>query len=161
MSFLFNHIPNDDEGKLFIKQLRKYINRDLVKGVRARGRGARAKWEKKDQQNYQSHIPQRRAERLHLYFDYQKDNESIENIDLAYETKRKLEKITQSLNFVSQHQYLYSMIKEEIEKLNTLSDLSSEYTKENWFKFSARWRISNKIDVLEDLLEIIDDGGES
>ena len=54
MSFLFNHIPNDDEGKLFIKQLRKYINRDLVKGVRARGRGARAKWEKKDQQNYQN-----------------------------------------------------------------------------------------------------------
>tara|TARA_R100000656_G_scaffold109165_1_gene81189 strand:+ start:811 stop:972 length:162 start_codon:yes stop_codon:yes gene_type:complete len=53
------------------------------------------------------------------------------------------------------------MIKEEIEKLNTLSDLNSEYTKEKWFKYSARWRISNKIDELEDLLEIIDDGGES
>ena len=157
MSFLFNHIPNDDEGKLFIKQLRKYINRDLIKGVRARGRGARAKWEKKDQQNYQSHIPQRRAERLHLYFDYQKDNESIENIDLAYETKRKLEKITQSLNFVSRHQYLYSMINEEIESLKTLRDMQSKYKDQDWFHFSTSWKIRSKIKELEELLELIED----
>ena len=83
MSYLFKHIPNDEDGNLFIEQLRNYINRDLVKGVRARGRGSRVKWEKIDQMNYQSHIPQNRAERLHLYLDYQEDNESIENIELG------------------------------------------------------------------------------
>ena len=160
MSYLFKHIPNDEDGNLFIEQLRNYINRDLVKGVRARGRGSRVKWETIDQINYQSHIPQNRAERLHLYFDYQEDNESIENIDLAYKTKRKLEKITQSLNFVSRHQHLSSMIEEEIETLSTLRDLSSEYANEKWFKYSARWRIDQKIDELEDLLELLNDGGE-
>ena len=161
MSYLFKHIPNDEEGNLFIKQLRNYINRDLVKGVRARGRGSRVKWEKIDQMNYQSHIPQNRAERLHLYFDYQEDNESIENIDLAYKTKRKLEKITQSLNFVSRHQHLSSMIEEEIESLETLRDMRSKYKDQDWFNFSSWWKIKTKIDDLEDLLELLNDGGES
>ena len=151
MSFLFNHIPNDDEGKLFIKQLRKYINRDLVKGVRARGRGSR-----KEHGNAYG-ISQKYAERLHLYFDYQEENESIENIDLAYETKRKLEKITQSLNFVSRHQYLYSMINEEIESLKTLIDMQSKYKDQDWFHFSAPWGMRSKIKGLEELLELIED----
>jgi len=155
MSYLFKHIPNDEEGNLFIKQLRNYINRDLVKGVRARGRGSR-----KEHGNAYG-ISQKYAERLHLYFDYQEDNESIENIDLAYKTKRKLEKITQSLNFVSRHQHLSSMIEEEIESLETLRDMRSKYKDQDWFNFSSWWKIKTKIDDLEDLLELLNDGGES
>ena len=154
MSYLFKHIPNDEEGNLFIKQLRNYINRDLVKGVRARGRGSR-----KEHGNAYG-ISQKYAERLHLYFDYQEDNESIENIDLAYKTKRKLEKITQSLNFVSRHQHLSSMIEEEIESLETLRDMRSKYKDQDWFNFSSWWKIKTKIDDLEDLLELLNDGGE-
>jgi len=160
MSYLFKHIPNDEDGNLFIEQLRNYINRDLVKGVRARGRGSRVKWEKIDQMNYQSHIPQNRAERLHLYFDYQEDNESIENIDLAYKTKRKLEKITQSLNFVSRHWDLSSMIEEEINDLEKLIELDDKYGDENWFHYSAWWNIKQKKNQLKSLLELLDDGGE-
>jgi len=155
MSYLFKHIPNDEEGNLFIKQLRNYINRDLVKGVRARGRGSR-----KEHGNAYG-ISQKYAERLHLYFDYQEDNESIENIDLAYKTKRKLEKITQSLNFVSRHQHLSSMIEEEIESLETLRDMRSKYKDQDWFNLSSWWKIKTKIDELEDLLELLNDGGES
>ena len=155
MSYLFKHIPNDEEGNLFIKQLRNYINRDLVKGVRARGRGSR-----KEHGNAYG-ISQKYAERLHLYFDYQEDNKSIENIDLAYKTKRKLEKITQSLNFVSRHQHLSSMIEEEIESLETLRDMRSKYKDQDWFNFSSWWKIKTKIDELEDLLELLNDGGES
>jgi len=154
MSYLFKHIPNDEEGNLFIKQLRNYINRDLVKGVRARGRGSR-----KEHGNAYG-ISQKYAERLHLYFDYQEDNESIENIDLAYKTKRKLEKITQSLNFVSRHQHLSSIIEEEIESLETLRDMRSKYKDQDWFNFSSWWKIKTKIDDLEDLLELLNDGGE-
>jgi len=154
MSYLFKHIPNDEEGNLFIKQLRNYINRDLVKGVRARGRGSR-----KEHGNAYG-ISQKYAERLHLYFDYQEDNESIENIDLAYKTKRKLEKITQSLNFVSRHQHLSSMIEEEIESLETLRDMRSKYKDQDWFNFSSWWKIKTKIDELEDLLGLLDDGSE-
>jgi len=161
MSYLFKHIPNDEDGNLFIEQLRNYINRDLVKGVRARGRGSRVKWEKIDQMNYQSHIPQNRAERLHLYFDYQEDNESLENVDHAYKISKQLDKTIKSLRFLSRHQHLSSMIEEEIETLRTLRDLSSEYANEKWFKYSARWRIDQKIDELEDLLELLNDGGES
>ena len=155
MSYLFKHIPNDEEGNLFIKQLRNYINRDLVKGVRARGRGSR-----KEHGNAYG-ISQKYAERLHLYFDYQEDNESIENIDLAYKTKRKLEKITQSLNFVSRHWDLSSMIEEEIENLETLRDMRSKYKDQDWFNLSSWWKIKTKIDELEDLLELLNDGGES
>ena len=155
MSYLFKHIPNDEDGNLFIEQLRNYINRDLVKGVRARGRGSR-----KEHGNAYG-ISQKYAERLHLYFDYQEDNESIENIDLAYKTKRKLEKITQSLNFVSRHQHLSSMIEEEIESLETLRDMRSKYKDQDWFNFSSWWKIKTKIDDLEDLLELLNDGGES
>ena len=133
MSYLFKHIPNDEEGNLFIEQLRNYINRDLVKGVRARGRGSRVKWEKIDQMNYQSHIPQNRAERLHLYFDYNKDNESLENVDHAYKISKQLDETIKSLRFLSRHQHLSSMIEEEIETLRTLRDLSSEYEDEKWF----------------------------
>ena len=155
MSYLFKHIPNDEEGNLFIKQLRNYINRDLVKGVRARGRGSR-----KEHGNAYG-ISQKYAERLHLYFDYQEDNESIENIDLAYKTKRKLEKITQSLNFVSRHWDLSSMIEEEIESLETLRDMRSKYKDQDWFNLSSWWKIKTKIDELEDLLELLNDGSES
>ena len=163
MSYLFKHIPNDEDGNLFIEQLRNYINRDLVKGVRARGRGSRVKWEKIDQMNYQSHIPQNRAERLHLYFDYNKDNESLENVDHAYKISKQLDKTIKSLRFLSRHQHLSSMIEEEIETLKTLRDLSSEYEDEKWFHphRSAWWGIDQKIDELEDLLGLLDDGSES
>ena len=160
MSYLFKHIPNDEEGNLFIKQLRNYINRDLVKGVRARGRGSRVKWEKIDQMNYQSHIPQNRAERLHLYFDYQEDNESLENVDHAYKISKQLDKTIKSLRFLSNHQSLTKLIEEEIETLRTLRDLSLEYKNEDWFDYHSWWRIELKIDDLEDLLELLNDGGE-
>ena len=160
MSYLFKHIPNDEDGNLFIEQLRNYINRDLVKGVRARGRGSRVKWEKIDQMNYQSHIPQNRAERLHLYFDYQEDNESLENVDHAYKISKQLDKTIKSLRFLSRHQHLSSMIEEEIETLSTLRDLSLEYKNEDWFDYHSWWRIELKIDELEDLLGLLDDGSE-
>jgi len=162
MSYLFKHIPNDEDGNLFIEQLRNYINRDLVKGVRARGRGSRVKWEKIDQMNYQSHIPQNRAERLHLYFDYNEDNESFENVEHAYKISKQLDKTIKSLRFLSRHQHLSSMIEEEIETLKTLRDLSSEYEDEKWFHphRSAWWGIDQKIDELEDLLGLLDDGSE-
>ena len=160
MSYLFKHIPNDEDGNLFIEQLRNYINRDLVKGVRARGRGSRVKWEKIDQMNYQSHIPQNRAERLHLYFDYQEDNESLENVDHAYKISKQLDKTIKSLRFLSNHQSLTKLIEEEIETLRTLRDLSLEYKNEDWFDYHSWWRIELKIDELEDLLELLNDGGE-
>ena len=155
MSYLFKHIPNDEDGNLFIEQLRNYINRDLVKGVRARGRGSRVKWEKIDQMNYQSHIPQNRAERLHLYFDYQEDNESLENVDHAYKISKQLDKTIKALRFLSNHQSLTKLIEEEIEKLRTLRDLSLEYKNEDWFDYHSWWRIELKIDELEDLLELL------
>jgi len=160
MSYLFKHIPNDEDGNLFIEQLRNYINRDLVKGVRARGRGSRVKWEKIDQMNYQSHIPQNRAERLHLYFDYQEDNESLENVDHAYKISKQLDKTIKALRFLSNHQSLTKLIEEEIETLSTLRDLSLEYKNEDWFDYHSWWRIELKIDELEDLLELLNDGGE-
>ena len=160
MSYLFKHIPNDEDGNLFIEQLRNYINRDLVKGVRARGRGSRVKWEKIDQMNYQSHIPQNRAERLHLYFDYQEDNESLENVDHAYKISKQLDKTIKALRFLSNHQSLTKLIEEEIETLRTLRDLSLEYKNEDWFDYHSWWRIELKIDELEDLLELLNDGGE-
>ena len=160
MSYLFKHIPNDEDGNLFIEQLRNYINRDLVKGVRARGRGSRVKWEKIDQMNYQSHIPQNRAERLHLYFDYNKDNESLENVDHAYKISKQLDKTIKALRFLSNHQSLTKLIEEEIETLRTLRDLSLEYKNEDWFDYHSWWRIELKIDDLEDLLELLNDGGE-
>ena len=38
---LFVDIPNTEEGREAIKTIRKYINRDLVKTIRTRGRGSR------------------------------------------------------------------------------------------------------------------------
>jgi hypothetical protein len=160
MSYLFKHIPNDEDGNLFIEQLRNYINRDLVKGVRARGRGSRVKWEKIDQMNYQSHIPQNRAERLHLYFDYNEDNESLENVDHARQISKQLDETIESLKFLSQHQYLSSMIEEEINDLEKLIELDDKYGDENWFHYSAWWNIKQKKNQLKSLLELLDDGGE-
>ena len=40
---LFVDIPNTEEGREAIKTIRKYINRDLVKTIRTRGRGSRTK----------------------------------------------------------------------------------------------------------------------
>ena len=59
----FHNIPNSKEGWEFIKQVRKFINKDRYK-VRVLGRGSRK------EHGTQSFVPLKHSERYSIYIDH-------------------------------------------------------------------------------------------
>lgn len=90
---LFVDIPNDEEGREAIKTIRKYINRDLVKTIRLRGRGSRVKIAKKLGRNpraFDQSLPLEHSERMTLYLDYNEKNPSEYNVEVLHDEIRNL-----------------------------------------------------------------------
>ena len=61
---LLSNVPNDENGKSVIKDIRKYLNTDRYK-VRVRGRGSRK------EHGDQSYIPLKNAEKFSIYVDHE------------------------------------------------------------------------------------------
>lgn len=98
---LFVDIPNTEEGRQAIKTIRKYINRDLVKTIRLRGRGSRVKIAKKLGRNpraFDQCLPLEHSERMTLYLDYNKKNPSKYNVEVLHDEIRNLKIENKNLN---------------------------------------------------------------
>ena len=98
---LFVDIPNTEEGREAIKTIRKYINRDLVKTIRLRGRGSRVKVAKKLGRNpraFDQSLPLEHSERMTLYLDYNKKNPSSYNVEVLNDEIRNLKIENKNLN---------------------------------------------------------------
>ena len=59
----FHNVPNSKEGWEFIKQVRKFINKDRYK-IRVLGRGSRKEY------GTQSFVPLKHSERYSIYIDH-------------------------------------------------------------------------------------------
>jgi len=98
---LFVDIPNNEEGREAIKTIRKYINRDLVKTIRLRGRGSRVKVAKKlgrHPRSFDQSLPLEHSERMTLYLDYNKKNPSEYNVEALHDELRNLKIENKNLN---------------------------------------------------------------
>lgn len=63
------NVPNNDEGKVFIESLRKYVNRNNF-GIRVRARGSRTRVHQTTGNHYQDwSIKQSEAEWFQVYVD--------------------------------------------------------------------------------------------
>jgi len=107
---LLSNVPNNEEGKKVIEDLRKYLNKSRYK-VRVRGRGTRKEY------GTQSYIPLQYAEKFSIYVDqsimdynnphYLSEEQwaterKIEKLELENrELKNKLSKITNIIEGVS------------------------------------------------------------
>jgi len=97
---LFVDIPNTEEGREAIKTIRKYINRDLVKTIRTRGRGSRSKVAKqlgRHPRSFDQSIPIKHSERMTLYLDYNKKNPSEYNVEALQDEIYNLKRVNDNL----------------------------------------------------------------
>jgi hypothetical protein len=97
---LFVDIPNTEEGREAIKTIRKYINRDLVKTIRTRGRGSRTKVAKqlgRHPRSFDQSLPLKHSERMTLYLDYNKKNPSANNVEALQDEIYNLKRVNDNL----------------------------------------------------------------
>ena len=131
---LFNHVPNDEEGKLFVALLRKYANRDTIKVIKPRGRGSR-----KEATGYMKDLRLDQAERLHIYFDYQ---DEYDNEHKVWKLQSELETMKTALQFFfTKAQGCRQVLDNLIQDLDTFQDLSStfrEFTQDTWKLYSLK-----------------------
>lgn len=69
-------LPNDEEGQECLRLMRKYVNRKLIKTIRARGRGSRtapALANGRSARAYDQSLPLEHSERLSIYMDFKDD----------------------------------------------------------------------------------------
>ena len=125
---LFNHVPNDEEGKLFVALLRKYANRDTIKVIKPRGRGSR-----KEATGYMKDLRLDQAERLAIYFYYRDEHDTEYQV---WKLQDELKQIKNALHFFfKKSEGCRQVLDNLIQDLDTFQDLSStfrEFTKETW-----------------------------
>ena len=135
---LFVDIPNTEEGREAIKTIRKYINRDLVKTIRLRGRGSRVKVAKKlgrHPRSFDQSLPLEHSERMTLYLDYNKKNPSANNVEALQDEIRNLRSANNRLmkwkdiarERVSTHEML-EHINDNVEGLSRWKERSLRHT---------------------------------
>lgn len=141
---LFVDIPNDEEGREAIKTIRKYINRDLVKTIRLRGRGSRVKIAKKLGRNpraFDQSLPLEHSERMTLYLDYNKKNPSEYNVEALHDELRNLKIENKNLNKWKDLAWNKVPTHEMLEHINdNLDNLS------NWKRRTLK---ANLMDIIE------------
>ena len=141
---LFVDIPNDEEGREAIKTIRKYINRDLVKTIRLRGRGSRVKIAKKLGRNpraFDQSLPLEHSERMTLYLDYNKKNPSEYNVEALHDEIRNLKIENKNLNKWKDLAWNKVPTHEMLEHINdNLDNLS------NWKRRTLK---ANLMDIIE------------
>ena len=130
---LFNHIPNNEEGELFLSLLRKYANRKTIAVIKARGRGSR-----KEHGNAYS-IPIKHSERLHIYFDYRDEHDTQHQV---WKLQDELKEMKTALQFfLTKAQGCRQVLDNLIQDLDTFQDLSStfrEFTQDTWKLYSLK-----------------------
>ena len=135
---LFVDIPNTEEGREAIKTIRKYINRDLVKTIRLRGRGSRVKVAKKlgrHPRSFDQSLPLEHSERMTLYLDYNKKNPSANNVEALQDEIRNLKRVNDNLlkwknlasEKISTHELLV-YINDNVEGLSRWKERSLRHT---------------------------------
>jgi hypothetical protein len=135
---LFVDIPNNEEGREAIKTIRKYINRDLVKTIRLRGRGSRVKVAKKlgrHPRSFDQSLPLEHSERMTLYLDYNKKNPSANNVEALQDEIRNLKRVNDNLlkwknlasEKISTHELLVH-INDNVEGLSRWKERSLRHT---------------------------------
>lgn len=135
---LFVDIPNTEEGREAIKTIRKYINRDLVKTIRLRGRGSRVKVAKKlgrHPRSFDQSLPLEHSERMTLYLDYNKKNPSANNVEALQDEIRNLKRVNDNLlkwknlasEKISTHELLVH-INDNVEGLSRWKERSLRHT---------------------------------
>ena len=141
---LFVDIPNNEEGREAIKTIRKYINRDLVKTIRLRGRGSRVKVAKKLGRNpraFDQSLPLEHSERMTLYLDYNKKNPSEYNVEALHDELRNLKIENKNLNKWKDLAWNKVPTHEMLEHINdNLDNLS------NWKRRTLK---ANLMDIIE------------
>ena len=143
---LFVDIPNDEEGKKAIKTIRKYINRDLVKTIRLRGRGSRVKIAKKlgrHPRAFDQSLPLKHSERVTLYLDYNKDNPSEYNVDTLHREIWKLKDEIKNL------QVWKNLVEDKVSVESLVDHLADAIAEADQWK--KRFSKSKVMDILEDL----------
>ena len=107
---LLSNVPNDENGKSVIKDIRKYLNTDRYK-VRVRGRGSRK------EHGDQSYIPLKNAEKFSIYVDHElMDYHNPHfNSNKLFQAERKIAElknvkrdINEGYRFYSSHETLIS-----------------------------------------------------
>jgi hypothetical protein len=129
---LFVDIPNTEEGRQAIKTIRKYINRDLVKTIRLRGRGSRVKVAKKLGRNpraFDQCLPLKHSERMTLYLDYNKQNPSEYNVEVLNDEIRNLKSEMKKLQRWRDFVWQKVSTEEIIEHINDNVDGISQWKK--------------------------------
>jgi len=135
---LFVDIPNNEEGREAIKTIRKYINRDLVKTIRLRGRGSRVKVAKKlgrHPRSFDQSLPLEHSERMTLYLDYNKKNPRANNVEALQDEIRNLKRVNDNLlkwknlanEKISTHELLVH-INDNVEGLSRWKERSLRHT---------------------------------
>ena len=131
---LFNHVPNDEEGKLFLSLLRKYANRDTIKVIKPRGRGSR-----KEATGYMKDLRLDQAERLAIYFYYRDEHDTEHQV---WKLQDELKQIKNALQFFfTKAQGCRQVLDNLIQDLDTFQNLSStfrEFTQETWKLYSLK-----------------------
>ena len=125
---LFNHVPNDEEGKLFVALLRKYANRDTIKVIKPGGRGSR-----KEATGYMKDLRLDQAERLAIYFYYRDEHDTEHQV---WKLQDELKQIKNALHFFFKKsegcQYVLDNLIQDLETFQELSSTFREFTKETW-----------------------------
>ena len=148
---LLKHIPNNEKGNKFISELRDYIDRDIVKVVKCRGRGKR-KFTYTNKQGkkitaYHKDLTNKQAEKFAVYFEF--DNQA----DYEYKYYRadsRLKSLEKTLQFLFQKTDLINIINQIQQDIDDMSFLSHKYNDLVNLK-SNTWEIKQG---LETLLEI-------
>ena len=145
------HIPNNEQGKKFISELRNYVDRDIVKVVKCRGRGKR-KFTYTNKQGkkitaYQKDLTHDQAEKFAVYFEF--DNQA-DYEQKYYRANRRLKSLEKTLQFLFQKTDLVNIISQIQQDIDDIRFLSHKYNDLVNLK-SSTWQIKQG---LETLLEI-------
>jgi len=145
------HIPNNEQGKKFISELRNYVDRDIVKVVKCRGRGKR-KFTYTNKQGkkitaYQKDLTHDQAEKFAVYFEF--DNQA-DYEQKYYRANRRLKSLEETLQFLFQKTDLVNIISQIQQDIDDIRFLSHKYNDLVNLK-SSTWQIKQG---LETLLEI-------
>ena len=139
---LLKHIPNNEQGNKFISELRNYIDRDIVKVVKCRGRGSR-----KNATGYMKDLTHEQAEKFAVYFEFD-DQANYEQ--KYYRADSRLKSLEKTLQFLFQKTDLINIINQIQQDIDDIRFLSHKYNDLVNLK-SSTWEIKQG---LETLLEI-------
>ena len=147
------HIPNNEQGNKFISELRNYVDRDIVKVVKCRGRGKR-KFTYTNKQGkkitaYHKELTNKQAEKFAVYFEFD-DQANYEQ--KYYRADSRLKSLEKTLQFLFQKTDLINIINQIQQDIDDIRFLSHKYNELVDLK-SSTWEIKQGLETLLEIKE--------